>query len=129
MVKRLTAIAQASSVALALGPSIGTAQDFNIGMDAAQKGDFVTAMQQWQPLLEAGDAKAQVNVGLMYEHAHGVPQDHVTAYMGYGIAAINGSGVASNLRDQLSQYMTAADIAEARRRARVCMASVYKDCD
>ena len=42
------------------------AQDFQKGYDAAQAGDFATALQEWAPLAEAGDAAAQYNLGWMY---------------------------------------------------------------
>ena len=44
------------------------AQDFQKGLDAAQTGDYATALQEWTPLAEAGDANAQYNLGLMYEN-------------------------------------------------------------
>ena len=42
------------------------AQDFQKGLAAAQAGDFATALQEWTPLAEAGDAAAQYNLGIMY---------------------------------------------------------------
>ena len=41
------------------------AQDFQKGFAAAQAGDFATALQEWTPLAEAGDADAQYNLGIM----------------------------------------------------------------
>ena len=35
------------------------AQDFQKGLAAAQAGDFATALKEWKPLAEAGDAKSQ----------------------------------------------------------------------
>ena len=42
------------------------AQDYAKGLAAAQLGDFVTALKEWQPLAEQGDADAQNNLGFMY---------------------------------------------------------------
>ena len=42
------------------------AQDFQKGLAAAQAGDYATALQEWTPLAEAGDAAAQYNLGIMY---------------------------------------------------------------
>ena len=41
------------------GVSVAIAQDFNKGLKAAQSGDFQTALQEWRPLAEQGDASAQ----------------------------------------------------------------------
>jgi TPR repeat protein len=35
-------------------------------LNAAQKGDFVNALKEWEPLAEQGNAPAQYNLGLMY---------------------------------------------------------------
>jgi uncharacterized protein len=48
--------------------------DFQAGMDAYQKGDYVAAAKEWRPLAEQGDAVAQFNLGLLYLDGHGVPQ-------------------------------------------------------
>lgn len=48
--------------------------DFQAGVDAFQKGDYVEAAKQWRPLAEQGDATAQYNLGLLYLDGHGVPQ-------------------------------------------------------
>jgi TPR repeat protein len=46
------------------GVSVATAQDFNKGFEAAQSGDFETALQEWRPLAEQGNASAQYNLGV-----------------------------------------------------------------
>ena len=40
--------------------------DFQDGLDAAQRQDYKTAHRLWLPLAEQGDAKAQYNLGVMY---------------------------------------------------------------
>jgi TPR repeat protein len=35
-------------------------QDFGKGLAAAQSGDFATALKEWRPLAEQGDAQAQI---------------------------------------------------------------------
>ena len=50
-----------------------------IGLDAAQKGDFATALREWTPLAEKGDAIAQYNLGLMYRQGQGVKKDQKIA--------------------------------------------------
>ncbi len=50
--------------------------DFEAGLDAYQKGDYVTAAKEWRPLAEQGSAAAQLNIGLLYLDGKGVPQDY-----------------------------------------------------
>jgi TPR repeat protein len=52
------------------------AQDFGRGDAAYDAGDYITALKEWTPLAEAGDVKAQYNLGEMYALGRGVPQDH-----------------------------------------------------
>ena len=55
--------------------------DFQDGVDAADRGDFKTAYKSFLPLAEQGDAKAQYNLGVMYGKGLGVPQDYALAHM------------------------------------------------
>jgi TPR repeat protein len=43
------------------------AQDYQKGLDAYNAGDYGTALQEWRPLADQGDAWAQFNVGLLYD--------------------------------------------------------------
>ena len=61
--------------------SPAAAQDFDTGLFAAQAGDFATALQEWKPLAEAGDADAQYNLGQMYRKGQGVLQDYAEAVL------------------------------------------------
>ena len=70
--------------------------DFEKGLDAAQKGDFATALKEWKPLAEQGHARAQKNLGVMYERGEGVPQDYKTAVKWYRIAAEQGNSFGQN---------------------------------
>ena len=53
--------------------------DFQAGLDAYQKGDYVGAAKEWRPLAEQGSAEAQYNMGLLYLDGHGVPQSTAEA--------------------------------------------------
>ncbi len=44
-------------------------------MAAYEKHDYATAVKEWRPLAEAGDAPTQFNLGLMYLDGVGVPQN------------------------------------------------------
>ena len=73
-----------------------SAQDHQKGYDAAQAGDFATALQEWTPLAEAGSASAQYNLGVMYGKGQGVPQDYKEAVKWYRLAAEQGDADAQN---------------------------------
>ena len=65
----------------------------------------------------------------MYANGKGVPQDFISAHMWLNISSANGNSTASELRDEIASKLLPADISEAQRRAKVCMASSYQDCD
>jgi TPR repeat protein len=72
--------------------------DYRAGMDAYLRGDYATALREWRPLAEQGDADAQYNLGVMYDKGPGVPQDYVQARQWYEQAAAQGDANAqSNL--------------------------------
>jgi TPR repeat protein len=74
------------------------AQDFNKGLAAAQAGDYETALQEWRPLAEQGDAPTQFNIALMYGTGTGVLQDYAEAVIWFRLAAEQGHASAqSNL--------------------------------
>ena len=48
---------------------------FDTGWQAYQRGDFSAALEEWQPLAEAGDSRAIFNLGTMYDEGKGVVRD------------------------------------------------------
>ena len=68
--------------------------DFQAGMDAYNRGDFKTALREWQPLADQGDARAQFSFGLLYENGDGVPRDYAKARQWYEKAAAQGDAKA-----------------------------------
>ncbi len=58
--------------------------EYQPGLDAAKRGDWATALCEWRPLAEEGNAAAQNNLGMLhfrgvgYENSHGVPQDFLS---------------------------------------------------
>jgi uncharacterized protein len=64
--------------------------DFKAGMDAYNRGDFKTALREWSPLAEKGDASAQFYLGLSYENGDGVPRDYAIARQWYEKSAAQG---------------------------------------
>jgi len=75
-----------------------TAQDFNKGLEAYKAGDYATALKEWKPLAEQGNAYAQANLGLMYNNGKGVLKDSIEAVKWYRLSAEQGNvGAQSNL--------------------------------
>jgi TPR repeat protein len=102
---------------------------FDEGADAYQSGDYETALREWRPLAEQGDASAQFNLGAMYENGLGMSQDFVAAAHWYRKAAEQGladaqfnlakmfhkgQGVAQNNALAVRWYRKAAEQGEAR---------------
>ena len=87
--------------------------DFDDGLAAAQRGDFATALQEWRPLAEQGDALAQANLGRMYQNGYGVPENDVEALKWYSLAKAQGNKRAAGLLNMVKNKMTPAQIAKA----------------
>jgi len=102
--------------------------DHQKGLTAAQNGDYATALREFTPLAEQGIAEAQVNLGFMYKKGRGVPQDDIYAHMWWNIAASLGHDGASKNREIIAKKMSPADISEAQKLARECVAKDYKGC-
>ncbi len=92
--------------------------DFQAGVEAATRGDYATALKEWRPLAEQGDALAQSLLGVMYAEGLGVPQDFVQAHMWFNLAGAGGYEPAPELRAIMAKHLTPAQIAEAQRLAR-----------
>mgnify|MGYP000645636449 FL=1 len=78
------------TLSLLLGSGVAVATDFDKGLKAAQSGDFKTALAEWMPLAEQGNANAQRNLGLMYDNGDGVQENDKTAVKWYTLAAEQG---------------------------------------
>ena len=78
------------ALSMLLSSGLAIAADFNKGLQAAQAGDFKTALAEWTPLAEQGDAAAQIELGLMYENGQGVLENDKTAVKWYTKAAEQG---------------------------------------
>ena len=93
--KRITLIL---ATVLSLAFSQASAQDLNKGLEAAKAGDYATALQEWKPLAEQGDADAQYNLGVMYDNGKGVLKDATKAVKLWRLSAEQGNaGAHSNL--------------------------------
>jgi uncharacterized protein len=91
--------------------------------------DYAEAMKWYRLAANQGYADAQFNLGVSYAYVEGVPQDFISAYMWLDLAGANGDTGDNALRDGIGSDLSPADLAEAQRRAKVCRASEYQDCD
>ena len=73
-------------LAFALPTTAGEAE----GVAAFDRGDYETALVEFRPLAEQGDARAQFNLGAMYLNGWGVPRDVGEALRWYRLAADHG---------------------------------------
>src|SRR5207244_10952874 len=92
--------------------------DFDAGMAAYQRGDYVTAFREFKPLAEKGAAYAQNILGVMYNKSQGVPQDYEQEHMWFNLAAAQGVKQAAEERNPLADKMSSAQIEKIHRRAR-----------
>ena len=91
--------------------------------------DDAEAARWYRLAADQGHAGAQYNLGVMYASGEGVLQDNVTAHMWFNIAGANGDEDGRDNREKIERKMTPADVSEAQKRARICMASNYTDCE
>lgn len=109
------------SVSLAVTAFGGQLED---GIAAYDRGDYATAFRLMKPLAEKGDAKAQHNLGVMYDYGRGFPQDYSRALKWYrraadqgipdaqhnlGLMYYYGQGVPQNFIEAARWYRRAAD--------------------
>lgn len=87
-------------IALISIPSVSTSQDSSLAITAFGKGDYVTALQQWQPLADEGYVVAQVGLAAIYYEGLGVPQDYTVAARWLKLAADQGD---ANSQDHLGR--------------------------
>ena len=77
-------------LALALLTSSGWAGDYEDGISAYEKKDYVTALKKFKIGASQGNADAQVYIGLMNDLGRGVTQNYAEAMRWYKLAAAQG---------------------------------------
>ena len=73
------------------------------GLNAFEKGDYKTAFTIFEDLAKKGDAKAQYNLGIMYDNGEGVRQDKKRAKEWFGKACDNGFQIGCDEYKKLNQ--------------------------
>src|SRR5437868_5591310 len=99
------------------------------GMVAYNRGDYAPAIRLFRPLAEAGNAKAQHLIGVMYHKGQGVARNSVRALAWFSVAAKHGDREAAATLRELSKSMTPDEIEQAREMAQACEASDYRNCE
>ena len=74
------------ALALALAAPVA-AQDFDAGLEAAQRGDYAAALREFRSLAAQNDADAQFNLGLKHAKGLGVARDYAEALRWFRMAA------------------------------------------
>lgn len=78
----------------------------------------IDSLAQYERDARTGRAEALYNLGLAYSTGQGVVQDYVAAHKWFNLAAMRGSDVAKNWRNQIAGEMNAGQIAQAQKLAR-----------
>ena len=88
---------------------------YDEGIAAFERGDFASALREWRPLAERGNADAQFSLGVLYQNAQGIPLDHDEAQKWFRLSGAQGRmGGRSDRRDlYLRGYIVPQDYSEA----------------
>src|SRR5271166_1398822 len=95
MKRHITTLCVGGVLAFALF-GVAMAGPLEDGQAAYQRGDYAEAMRLLRPLAERADARAQTDLGLMYDNGRGVPKDYGQAVAWYHKA--KEQGCAAGLR-------------------------------
>ena len=107
----------------------GLGHRYRDGQGVAQ--NYAEARKWYQLAAKHGQGREDVlfHVGMMYLKGHGVPQDFARAHMWFNLSATSGDSRLADIRDDTAKQMTAAQVAEAQRMAKACLAKKYIGCD
>ncbi len=118
----------ALAVALLIALATPSQADFQDGLAAYWRGDYATALQEFKPLAEQGDAGVQFILGVMYQKGQGVPQDYAEAMKWFlkaaeqgdagaqfnlGFMYAKGQGVPQDYAEAIKWYQKAAEQGDA----------------
>ena len=118
-----------ATIILNLGYTTLADPDYDRGFIAYEAGDYATALREWRPLAEQGDAQAQHNLASMYNKGEGVSADDTEAVKWYLLAAEqgvssaqynlgnayrNGEGVNQDYSEAKKWYLLAAEQGHAK---------------
>lgn len=102
--------------------------DYEDAVAAYERGDYATALNEFGPLAAKGHAKAQFNLGFMYDNGEGIPANYVEAARWYRKSAAQGNvlgqyslggmyyrgeGVSQNYKEAMKWFRKAAEQGDA----------------
>lgn len=123
----LPAASGPANAAAAQPPAAGTlaqGSSFEDAVAAYLRSDYITALNIWQKLAEAGDSRATYNIGVLFDLGQGVPEEparaalyfhhaaeagHARAMSNYGRLLEAGRGVAKDEGQAASWFHKAAE--------------------
>ncbi|MBI3917814.1 MAG: protein kinase [Betaproteobacteria bacterium] len=91
------------------------AQQLAQGEAALARGDFAGALENFRPLAERGNTRAQIRLAEMHASGQGVKLDYMQAYVWYSLAARGGSATAPTDRDKIVKRLQPAQVRQADR--------------
>ena len=103
---------------------LGVAYSFGLGVVP----DYEIALKWYVKSAEQGNAFAQHHLSLLYYFGNGVPEDKKYAYMWANLASLSGFEMAEQLRQVLTEQMTASQIDEALLLTRKCKDNNFISC-
>lgn len=115
--------------ALVLSGAAAIAGPWEDGMVAYNRGDYVPAVKLLRPLAQAGNARAQNVLGVMYRKGEGVARSSAHAFLWFSLAAKKGDPSAKASLQEMSKEMTSAEMAHAEEMMAACETSDYRDCE
>jgi TPR repeat protein len=126
---RQPALIGAIAATLLVGTAGTQAGPWEDGMVAYNRGDYVPAIRLFRPLAEAGNPKAQTQIGTMYRKGEGMAASPIRAFMWFSVAAKRGDGKAKAGLREVSKTMTPAEMSQGQAMAEACAASNYRACE
>ena len=116
-------------LSVCLAASLAVAGPLEDGAEAAERGDYATALRLWRSVADQGNPDAQYRVGLTYDvgavqpgllyaNGRGVEQDNIQAHLWLNLAAAGSEPAARRERELVATKMTRSQLAEADRLAR-----------
>jgi TPR repeat protein len=127
--RKASGLAGMVATILLSGAAAAFAGPWEDGMVAYNRGDYVPAMKLFRPLAQAGNAKAQNVLGVMYRKGEGVTRSSAKAFMWFSLAAKKGEPGAKASLQEMTKEMTPADMTRASEMMAACEASIYRDCE
>src|SRR6476659_5216041 len=100
-----------TAICVLLGATGAQAGPWEDGMVAYNRGDYEPALKLFRSLAQAGNAKAQSILGVMYRKGEGVTPSSARAVMWFSIAAARGDTTAKVKLREMSKEMTPAEMA------------------